>query len=147
MYRTLAESFTETMVFAPINCDPGGMASSLLEEAYALGLGRRSPDTYDDVGQRRFRGELDAARDYRGLIPHLTVVSAPDLGGRNDITPLSNVQNAHINKSSITHASWVMTSNHSGAGRADIVKHIGASSNGTNTTCPSQNKKLFGGCR
>jgi len=147
MYAAQAAAFKQTNLFAPINCNPGGIAASLLEEAYRLGIARRSPDAHDDTGQQLFRGEMDAARDYRGLIAHFVVVSQPNLGGKDDILPLSNIQSAHIDRSGITHASWVLSSGVAGSNKADIITHIENVANGTLQTCPTQYTALFGGCQ
>lgn len=115
--RAASTLFQRTTVYTDINCDIGNNSQMLIENAYQLTcntpgvttkLGRSSPDMHNDPGRRLFYGDGNAVRDYRGLIPHLGIVDAPNLGGKDDRLPLSNII-AEIRESEFTHVAWITT--------------------------------------
>ena len=102
-------AFKRTHVFNMINCDPGGEFAAVLENGYRRKLVRSSPDSHNEPGAMLFRGRNGAVRDYRGRMPHMTYMSAPNLGGKDNLLPMSNVAR-QISDLSITHVAWVSTS-------------------------------------
>jgi hypothetical protein len=146
LYKAMAGAFKETIVSAPWNCSQGDTIVEGMEAVYRFGLGHTSPDAHDDTGNMVFRGELGAARDYRGKIAHRTIVSQPNLGGKDDILPLSNIQSL-IDVGKMTHVAWVLTVDMPGASRSDIIAHIEDPRNRTFQSCPTRYADLYGGCR
>jgi hypothetical protein len=144
LYAAQAKAFNKTTVAAQINF-LGDQAASLVEEAYDLNAGRAGPDSIDDAGTLIFNGQQvtgagHTARDYRGLLPHHVVASAPALGGKSDNGPPANIIK-WAQQSGITHLSWVATVTESGNTWSDIKRAI-QDNPGLATACP----KRYAGC-
>jgi hypothetical protein len=134
--EAMVEAFEQTIVVEPWNCSQGGTIVDGMEHTYLAGAGHASPDSHDDEGNVRFRGELDAIRDYRGLIAHRTIVSSPNLGGKDSILPLSNIQSL-IESGDMTHVAWVLSSSASGGTKGDIIAHLETAGNYIHQSCPT----------
>ncbi len=146
LYDAASGAWKQTNVSTQINCAWSGYGSKLMEYAYERGIGIASPDSHDDYGNTAFRGERDAARDYRGTLAHNTVVSFPNLGGKDDILPLSHVQSL-IDAGKMTHVSWAFGGKGAGGGVSDVVKWIDDARHHPYASCPTQYVKNRGGCR
>ena len=146
LYDATRSAFEETSAAYPWNCPQDGTIINGIEALYQRGLGHISPDSHDDWGNSVFRGERGAIRDYRGTIPHRTIVSAPNLGGKDDILPLSNIQSL-LDSGQMTHVLWVLSSGAPGGTKSEIISHIEAPGNDTFKACPTQFTALHGGCQ
>jgi len=146
LYDAMQRAFKETSAAGPWNCSQGGTIINGIEALYQRGLGHISADSHDDSGNVIFRGEAGAIRDYRGTIPHRTIVSQPNLGGKDNILPLSNIQSL-LDRGQMTHVLWVLSSGVSGGTKSNIISHIEAPGNDTFEACPTQFTALHGGCQ
>jgi hypothetical protein len=146
LYDAMSSFFKETNVSAPWNCEQGGTIIEGIEALFQRGMARAGPDLCSDFGYQVFKGNQGAMRDYRRKIGHRPIVSAPNLGGKDDILPLSNVQNC-IETAAVTHLPWVMTASTAGATKEDIIRHIEQPGNEVYTACPSRYEALHGGCK
>jgi hypothetical protein len=146
LYDATLGAFEETSAAFPWNCPQNGTIIDGMEALYQRGLGHVSPDSHDDWGNLVFRGERGAIRDYRGTIPHQTIVSQPNLGGKDDILPLSNIQSL-LDSGQMTHVLWVLSTGASGGRWSDIISHIEAPGNDTFKACPTRFTALYGGCQ
>jgi len=146
MYDAAAVAFRQTIFAGGVNCPMSGEAVNLIEALYQNGQGRADPDAHAVDGYKVFKGEEGAVRDYRGLIPHRVIVSAPNLGGFSDILPLSNIQSL-LSDGSVTHVAWVLSSKAPGGTKADIISHIETPAIDNFEKCPSRLEVLLGGCQ
>jgi len=147
LYDAMTDAFHQTNVFAPWNCYQGGTAVDGVEALYQRGMGRAGPDLCVDPGYQVFIGENGAIRDYRGAIPHRPIVSAPNLGGKDDIMPLSNIQRC-IDTGAVTHMPWVLSTRTTpGATKVDIIHHIETPGNDVYKACPTRYTEIYGGCQ
>ena len=147
MYSAQAAAFGTTNVIANVNF-LGGEVSGLIEYAYQVGAGRGLPDVFDSNGSFVFRGECAgndcAVRDYRGLVPHIGVVSTPTLSGKHGAatgSPAGVLAYGAANK--FTHYVWV--SNESGEDSwSSIIDAIENTNPNAHTACPTAYTK---GCK
>lgn len=146
LYDAMSAAFKETAVSAPWNCEQAGTIVNGMEALFQRGMARAGPDLCSDFGYQVFMGRNGAIRDYRGTIGHRPIVSAPNLGGKDDILPLSNVQSC-VDAAAVTHLPWVMSITTPGATKDDILRHIEDPRNGVRTACPTQYEALLGGCK
>ena len=109
-------------------------------------MGRAGPDLCVDPGYQVFIREHGAIRDYRGAIPHRPIASAPNLGGKDDIMPLSNIQRC-IDTGAVTHLPWVLSRITPGATKVDIIHHIETPGNDVYKACPTRYTEIYGGCQ
>jgi len=132
LYDSMGRRFKKTNAMATVNF-LAREAAGLEEEAYEKGLGRASPDAIDDAGALIFQGQQVSGqgttiRDYRTLVPHETIASAPALGERDYNGPPSHIIDwAQAIK--VTHLSWVTSMQVAGNTWADIKKAIAADPN------------------
>jgi hypothetical protein len=151
LYEAQKNAFPNTNVFAAWNCSQGNIINQGAEEAYQRGLGLSGPDTHATAGNSVFDGSrTGAVRDYRTLSAHLGTLSAPNLGGKDDVLPLSSWQSTFINGNKFTHVGLVMSSNASGGTKTDILNHINAGGGSTNNTyegCPTRYTQIAEGCQ
>lgn len=140
MYSAQAEAFRSTNVIANVNF-LGGEVSGLIEHAYQVGAGRGLPDLFDSNGSLVFRGECAGSdcgvRDYRGMIPHLGVISTPTLTGKHDTavdSPDEIISYGLTNK--LTHYAWV--TNEGGEDSwSNIISAIESTNPDGHTACPT----------
>jgi hypothetical protein len=139
MYAAQGAAFTQTNVVANINFLRGEVAD-LVEHAYEADVGRGMPDTFDSEGTFIFRGDCDGQncgkRDYRGLLPHLGIISHQQLIGNfgpETDSPAETI--AYALENGITHVSWV--SSESGEDSwANILDAIESTNPDSHTGCP-----------
>jgi hypothetical protein len=144
MYEAQSNVFKETNVAAQVNF-LGNQAATLIEKANLVNVGRAGPDSIDDTGSRIFVGEQvkgagTTARDYRGVVPHHVVASAPALGGRDNNGPPSNIIK-WAQRSGVTHLSWVSTVSASPNTWLEIKSAIDANPR-LSVACP----RVYAGC-
>ena len=147
MYSAQAAAFKDTNVIGNVNF-LGGQVSGLIEHAYQVGAGRGMADIFDSSGAFVFRGECSnkdcGVRDYRGLVPHLGIVSDPTLRGKHSPdtdTPAEVIAYGVAN--AITHYAWV--GNESGEDSwPNVVAAIEAANPDGHTACPTVYSK---GCK
>ncbi len=114
LYSALGGQWQKTMCMPLINY-LGQKVSGLVEAAYQAGCAVGGPDVEDTAGNVVFRGGSmqgnNAVRDYRGLIPHMEVVSSPTLAGRNNSAADSPSKVLSWGaQNGVTHYVWVGTS-------------------------------------
>lgn len=147
MYTAQAAAFKTTNVIANVNF-LGNQVAGLLEHAYLAAAGRGLPDVFDSAGSFVFRGECYnsdcGVRDYRGLVPHLGVVSSPTLTGKHDVSiddPAEIIAYGLANK--FTHFAWVS----SGIGEdswENIIDALETTTPNVQLACPTAYSK---GCQ
>ena len=119
----------------------------MVEQSYQNNCGLASPDTnptaahdvYEGLGETTSQGNTPSIRDYRGTIPMCDIVSKPNLGGKDDISPMSNIFDILHNRKT-THVCWVTTAPVTGLEYPDILAAIAADggASGLHTVCPTQ---------
>jgi hypothetical protein len=138
MYVAQAEAFPRTNVVANINFLTNQL-SGMMETAYQAGAGRGMPDIGNSNGSLIFRGQCKnsdcGVRDYRGLVPHLGIVSAPILSEAEGETNSPDKAIDFGVANDITHYAWVSSMKGEDSWE-NILRAINTTFPNAHLTCP-----------